>query len=54
MDIRIYFRDFLNIFAKQTRYNNLYRFRQISIKFVAVRYLPTAATFDNMHSEIIT
>ena len=44
---------FLAIFAKQIGITNLLRSRQLPIKSVAVRYLPTAATFDDMHSEMI-
>ena len=55
MDITIVtFVIFLTISAKQIRDNNLLRSRQIPIKSVAVRYLPTAVTFDYMHSYFIT
>jgi len=55
MDITIVtFMIFLTIFVKQIRDNNMLRSRQIPIKSVAVRYLPTNAIFDNTHSEMIT
>jgi hypothetical protein len=55
MDITVVnFMIFLTIFAKQIRDNNLLKPRQIPIKSVAVRCLPTAATFDDMHSEMVT
>jgi len=55
MDITVVtFMIFLTILAKQIRDNNLLRSRQIPIKSVAVSYLPPAATFDDMNSEMIT